>query len=223
MNSAFGLAIAGIMILFAVCFILNNSVLFKKAFVLSLAVLVCFCSAQLFVNQNCAEIYISDCGAVVVSYNDVTVVSGITNSSSYYEAYSYLFAKSKNIDYLIVNDGESYNVSLTQNVYTNTLLTDDFVDCILENGRYEHIEVLDDYSVSLADDFDLYYHKGAYLLEINGCTFSSGTQGKDSTVALLNDYDIVKDLHGVAELSDGDLIYTFSGANTFSVRRINVW
>lgn len=218
----FVVVIIGAMIIIAVCFIFNNVVLLKRGIIISTVFLLVAGVTMSVINSNNSYIYITKDCAVVAYDNDSVIVSNIHNESDFYAVVEYLNSINKTIDILVDNGDVNYSVALTQSIYTDTVVTSELDENMLDNGCYNNIVVQDQYNAQLGDNMTLFYDKRDYQLSVDDVTFSSVYDKRSNAdIILYNNEKTVVDTKGVAytENGNGELVYTIRD-NGFSARRI---
>lgn len=217
------LIIVGAMIIIAICFIFNNSVLLKRGLALAIVFVVIASGAIAYLTSDNSTMLVTQNGAVVINHNDKTIVSNVKNTSDYYDIYTYLSSNNMNIDLLVDNGDSDIASRLTNVVYTNTVLTHQLNQCMLDSGCYKSIELKDKCHMNFGDGFVLDFDSGEYITNVGDISVALSMGNLMNTdVVVYNDNNVAVDHNGVVELSDGNVLYTFTN-DGFSVRRINQW
>lgn len=214
----FGLCIAGVLIIFALVFVSGNKRLFRSATVLSLAFLIATSAAVGIYNHNVLSLRVFQNGAMVFTYKDATVVYGVNGKTDYYSVKEYLQNNGLSVDYLVTDRSYLYPSKLSNDVFVNTLLCDEFDDKILVGGRYNNLEVQNTYS-AYYDDFLFSFDRGEFTASFNGITI--GTQ--KSADIFVNSVRVV-DPDGCIKFRRDDVIaYKIRNKDSFKARRLNKW
>ena len=214
----FGLCLAGVLVLVGLAFVFGNKQLFKRTAVISLAVVAVCMSVAFACDYNSLTLRVFSHGATVCSYKGVVVAYGVNTSEDFYTVSRYLQNNAISVDYLVTQRSYSYPAKLSNYTNVNTLLCDEFEDCILVGGRYNNLEVQNSYNVSLDDSFAFCYNQGDMVFHFNGATIGS-TDDCDFKISSSK----IVDSNGIVELDDNPVVYKINDKNSFKVRRLNQW
>jgi competence protein ComEC len=201
----FVLVIAIILIILAICFIINKKAI-KKAAVLSLCIIIISLISMAVINNSASYAYITKNGALAIYSKNHTVVYGVNTKSDYFAVKSFLSSRSRKIDCIFVN---------SQSPYSD--MPGESFDC--EKTVYRT------YSQSLSDDFSIDYktNRGTYDF-----TAKIGNIKLNENNSFIYDNDInitdniCTDKNGTINLDNGDIIYRIS-KNNYKARRVSVW
>lgn len=201
----FGIVIAILLIIFALCFIINRK-LIKKAAVLSLAVVVISLSLTAAMNSNASYIYISQSGAAAICSNNSVVVFNISSKNDYYSIRKFLYSRSEKIDCIIAPKNSRYSKSLSEEFNCKSIHTNTYGKAFSENFKIDYKTKGNAYSFSA----DIY----SFCLTEN----SNNDEAGDINI----DKGLCRDKNGIIDLSKGDILYRISDKN-YTVRRVNIW
>lgn len=215
----YGAVIAGVLVIVACAILIRTKAVFRICALFSAALmLVCtlsFCIAD----RDRAKIYVFGENAVFVSYRDINIVWGVDTADEYYSVRNAVNSNGGYIDYLICDNLLSYSSLLSNDACVNTLIYNEFNDTILVDASHQSLEIHDYYNVKLCDDFEFYYDKGDFTVNVKGFTLSS----KYETANAYIKYDELCDDVGEISLEDRGVCYTVNNDNTYNVRRLNKW
>ncbi len=214
-----GVTIAAVLVLLAFCFMINPKVLVRPTAVICTVLTLVISIASAFWSSNSGNIFISPSGAVVVDDGYSVIVSGVSDRSSYYDAYDYLRAGKMNIDFLIIYGDSYYSVQLSQQITTNTVLMSEFEDAVLTSDSHADIQVTDEYNVRLGADMMLRYTRDGYVADVNGFTVGTLT-GAEVYIG----EKMIRDSAGTIMMDNGGgVIYDIDDDKTYGVRRLREW
>ncbi len=218
-----GFAIAGSMIIFAICFITCKKELFRPAAVLSLILAAALLIPSAVSQNNGARVTVSEDGAVAVIYRGKAVVYGIKNSNDYYCVSSFLFSNNSEIDYIIFNDKSEYALKLANKYGCKNAVCSNFNDDIMECENIENVSVSNKFTCR-SEDFSFSYYKNDNveycIFNINNSTMCVGLN-EGSTINVCDNR--VYDTNGTVNLDDGEVMYYLHGDGSYSARRIDAW
>ena len=201
----FGIVIAVLLIIFALCFIINKKYI-KKAALLSLAIFIVSISATALMNNSCSYIYITENGAAAICSNSEVVVCAVNTKSDYYSIRKFLNSRSDKVSCIISTSINKYTSSLAEEFHC-------------ENNHRKT------YSKAFSEDFKIDYKtKGsAYDFKADLCSFCicrSNIASDDADIII--EKGLCRDENGIIDLSKGDIIYRISDKN-YNARRVNIW
>ncbi len=218
--SHFGFVLAGVFLIFALYFIMNNRKLLKCAFAVSLALVIAVSAMDCFYTKDKAILYFAENGAYVIHYDDITVVGEVDDYQDYLQAGNFIKSNHFDIDYLVIGqNGSHYSVLLADSVKVHTMIAYELDDTILSSKSYRSLEEYNKFDLTLAEDFKMYYNFGVIEYNIHSMKFTVGKNTGD--IVLTNNK--VYDRNGAVTLSDGEVLYLIEDKHTFSSRRINLW
>ena len=201
----FGFVIAGILIILAICFIINKRYI-KTAAPVSLAIIVISLFSMAVLNNSASYAYITKDGAVAIYSKNSTVVFGVNTKSDYYAIKSFVSSRSDKIDCILANSNAPYSEMLKESF-----------DC--DNLAYRA------YSQSFSDDFCIEYENKKDHFDFTAA-IGDITISENNTYNFTNDISITdkicSDKNGSVDLNGGDIIYRIS-KNNYKARRVSVW
>ena len=198
----FGLVAALILIIFALCFIIDTKYL-KAVSKISLVILAGLIISMAFVNKTCSYIYLTDDGAAALSSQGCAVVYGVDSSDDYFAIRKYLSSRKDKLELIAAPEENKFCRMLAEDFSCERL--------VFENTK---TEIAPDFSVYLKSDGK----DSSFTADIKGISFTENGEEKDITVYK----KICKDKNGFIDLNDGDIIYRLSDKN-YSARRFSVW
>ena len=199
LNNYFGFIAAGVLIIFAICFILNNKKLIKTAFCISLAAVFAFGAYSVYNEKSNAHIYITKGGAVVATCDGNTAVCGVNGAKDYNSVRRYLIAKGEDIDLIITKNNNGYSQSLARTFTCDkTVISGDGLSYEAKFGESYFVKTVD----------------GSTEIKVNGAEFN----GDSADITL--DGDAITDGFGTIDLTDGDIIYDISKNGNYTARRL---
>ena len=201
----FGLVAAAVLIIIALCFIINKKYL-KKALILSLIIGIMSVMSMAVINKNASYIYVTQSGAVAVSDSNCTAVFGANTKSDCYSIRKFVSPRNNSIDFIGTNK---------QNKYTS-MLADEF-GCNRITYRT--------YSKALSDriiiDYKTKRESYNYTVKIRNISVSNNNiMNTQSDISINN--KILKDKNGYIDLENGDIIFRVTN-NNYSARMVNIW
>lgn len=221
----FGLVIAGVLIIFAFCFILKNKRLLRTAAVISSIMIIGYALISNIYYIDKAQVLITENSSAVITYRGKTIVYGIDNKSDYYSVYNYLFSNRYDIDTIIIGADDEYSLLLLENINCNTVVSYSFDDKLLQQARCSEVNICNEFEYDFTDDFSV-----KFKINSDGKYFVSKIF--DATLFISNDFvsncdiivcnDNIKDNIGSIDLSDGDIVYIMSD-NYIAPRRVDAW
>ena len=221
----FGIVLAIILIIFAICFFIGKDRLFKLSAAVSVIALVITGIITFSLDSSRAQVLITDSGAVALVSGEYSVVYGIKNKSDYYSVSSFLNVRDRSIDLLVVDSKPEYSAMLSRNIKCEKLVSKEFYDELLDCDVSEY-EVSDKTRGAFGNtsySFDLSGKETYYGITVNGVTVTDGyenaTHGKTVCVADKTVYDN----KGYINLEKGDVLYGIYSDGTLAARRLNIW
>ena len=201
----FGLVAAIILIILALCFIINRKHL-KKAVMLSTVIFVCALVSTAVTNNSSSYVYVTEDGAIAISSGKSTAVFGVNSSGDYYAIKKFVSTRDGSIEFLGTN---------AKNRYTY-LIADEFA-CSRIITRTKSKELSDNFSVDYITENGLF----DFSAEINNISVSVNNKGNENSgITVAN--NVIKDKNGYIDLNSGDVIYRISNKN-YKARRVKVW
>jgi hypothetical protein len=219
MGKYLGIILAFVLIIIAVCFILNNKKLLKYTAVISVCIIVLYQGTVAFQSENSAEVYITKSGACAVTCSGETLVIGIRNKNDYYSVSD--FIKNKDgVSLLVTYDGKDVlTETFVEEHRCEKVISYTFSSSVFSNTN-NYVRDTDCTDI-LADNFTVSLHHTdmgySYFINIDGITVSDGYADADITV---NDKTIY-DKNGCIDLSEGNVIYAIN--KNYSARRVEIW
>ncbi len=216
-----GVILALILIIIAICFILNNKKLLKYTALISVCALVLYQGAYAVQSINTAEVFITKNVACAVSCGGDTLIIGVKNKSDYYDVKGFINNKD-GISLLVASDGkDSITEKLIEEYPCGEVISYTFSDSVLSKTQEYRRET--DCTEKLNDYLSITVHhtdKGySYIISANGVCISDGSALSDITV----NNKTVSDINGSIDLSKSDVIYSISKNKSYSARRVEVW
>lgn len=215
----YGVVIAGVLVIAAFAFLLKTKLAFKLCALFSVALMLVCTISFVVADKDRARLYVCGEDAVFVSYKDINIVWGVDTADEYYSIRNAVNSNGGYIDYLLCDNLLSYSSLLSNDTPVNTLIYDEFNDTILLDISHQTLEIHDYYNVKLSDDFEFFYEKGEFTVNVKGFVLSSKYK---SVNAFVNNDKIYDDV-GEISLKDGGVYYTVNNDNTYNVRRMNKW
>ena len=201
----FGFIAALILIIFALCFIINKKHI-KKAAVICTVILIGGLTSVAIMNANSSYVLIASKGAVAVCNKDITVIFGVNSKDDYYSVRSFLSSRTKHIDCIFVDEDNRYNKALAKQFGCDEII------------YRTHSKTFSD---GLSFDYKTNRNTYDFTADIDGVKlFKSDSITDGGDIFVIN--RICRDKNGVIDLSNGDIIYRISDKN-FRARRVNVW
>ncbi len=201
----FGFVAAGILIILALCFIINKKHM-KKALVISLIFAVGSVFSMSLINSNNTYVYVTQGGAAVICDNQSTAVFGVKTKSDYYSIKKFVSTRSNSIDFIGTNKQSEYASMLAEEFGCKRI-------------------VYRTYSKKLSDNLNIDYKTKKDIFDFtastNDITLSCNNEQKTKSDINIS-YKICKDKNGYIDLSNGDIIYRIS-KNNYRARRVNIW
>lgn len=219
LDRSFGVALMSALLVLSVGFLLKNKKMIRSFALASLCVLVVVSSALHYGDESYSRAYVFKNGAILVEYNDKTIVAGVDSFEDFYSVKSQLNSRGRSVDVIVVPDEFYYSMLLCDNVNVNILLVDYFDEAILTSDSFQKLEVQNYYNLALEENLVLWYNQGEITVTMDG--FSISNYDFDSNVVV--DDEFIYDDYGVIELTDGDIVYTIEKDNIYNARRINQW
>lgn len=223
----FGLVIAGVLILFAFCFILNNKQLMRFAAAVSAIMLV---GSAVFSNvyyRDKVQVLVAENSAAVITCGGKTVVYGVESESDYYSVYDYLFSNRYDVDTLIISSGDyEYSLRLIEHIRCDTVVSYHFDDALLQQTQCSNVFVVNEFEYEFTDDCSV-----KFQIDTDGKYFFSKIF--DTTLFISDDFvsncdiivrnDVIQDSFGSIDLSNGDIIYTIADNHSMRAGRVDIW
>ncbi len=221
----FGVALAVMLVAFALCFFIGKKRFFKFAGVFSLLILIAVSAVTFSLDNSRAQIFVAENGAVAVVDGENSIVYGLNTESDYYAVSTFLSIRDRSVDTIIVSKYDKYSLMLADKYGGVKLISPFYNDSVLSDTSIESYSVEKsvnsngqgiEYSVDYSDKSPL------FSCSVNGFTISNYKTDRASgniTVARKTVYDY----NGYIELENGEIIYDLYKNKTFKVRRLNVW
>ena len=201
----FGLVAAGILIILAICFIINKKHI-KTALIASLAFAVISVFSMSLINNSNTYVYVTESGALAICDNQSTAVFGVNSKSDYYSIRKFVSTRNNSIEFIGTNSQNGYS----------SLLADEF-NCKKIVYRT--------YSKKLSDSIFIDYKTNReafdFTAKANDITISNSSNSSNKCNINISN-KILRDKNGYIDLSNGDIIYRISN-NNYRVRRVNIW
>ncbi|MBR1763233.1 MAG: ComEC/Rec2 family competence protein [Eubacterium sp.] len=201
----FGFVAAGILIILALCFIINKKHL-KKGIIISLILAIACVSHTAIISRHSSYILVTSNGATVLCNNENTIVFGVKTGSDYYSVKSFISTRKTDSCFIAAFD---------DNKYTDMLA--DELGC----KRIIYKTYSKDFSDNLSVD---------YITKGKNYDFGIKTEGTTISISNLPDYksdiNVFKrtcfDKNGAIDLKNGDIIYRIDKGN-YTARRFKIW
>ncbi|MBR4240656.1 MAG: ComEC/Rec2 family competence protein [Eubacterium sp.] len=198
----FGFIAAFILIIFALCFIIDKRYL-KTAAKISLVIFFAAIISMAVLNRSNSYIYIASDGAAAFCSKGSAIVYGVETSNEYYSIRQYLTSRQDKVEYICAGAENKYSSKLAEDFNCPNL-------------------VFRDYKTSVSPDLNFHIkansNQNSFKADIEGVSFSENSDRKDISVFK----NICLDKNGCIDLNEGDIIYRIKG-NKYSARRFSVW
>lgn len=223
----FGFVIAGVLIIFAFCFILNNKQIMRLAAVISSVMIIGSAIISDVYYRDKAQVFVTENSSVVITCGGKTVVYGIDSESDYYSVYNYLFSNRYDIDVLIAGSGDyEYALRLMEDIHCGTLAAYRFDDVLLQQAQCSNIYIGSEFEYGFTDDFGV-----EFKINTDGKYFATKIFDTDLFISddFISDCDIIvcndkmNDDFVSIDLSQGDIIYTIADDEYTGARRVDAW
>lgn len=224
-SNYFALVLAGILLIFSFCFFLCNKRLMKKAAALCSVIVVVFISVSSVISNHYMTVYVCPDSSVVIK-NKKDVIVCYADDKDYYAVDRYIAAHSREMDYLFVASNNCKKAAKLSAKYNCREITSVSFDAsYLSDSDAQSVIVAPNHKV-VAENIIFSYNctDGIpyYILHYNDINILIGdVYSETCDIFIRNHY--VYDLNGSIDLSKGDIEYTISSKNTFSVRRVDSW
>lgn len=219
-----GFAIAGVLIIFAICFFIGNRKMFKSAGLLSFVLIGAILVSSLAMEYNCAQILLCKNGAAAAMHNGKTVVYAVDSKSDYYAVRSFLFSGNSKIDLIILDDETEYALRLIDTFGCDTVVASDFDVGLLEYDGFDNISVCQEYANQISNGMSVFCNKNKgidyCLFSVNNVTISLGDNQNAVIKASGNS---VADKKGIIDLNNGNVVYSVYTNSTYKARRVDIW
>ena len=201
----FGLVAAIILIILAICFIINKKHI-KTALVISFVFAVVSVFSMSALNNSATYMYVTQNGAVAICENSSTAVFGVNSKGDYYSLRKFISTRNNSVDFIGTNIKNQYSSLLADELNCNRIIY-----------RTYKKEISDKLKIDYKTKRELYnFTAKANNIEIS----KNNTSSDKSDICIIN--KVCKDKNGYIELENGDIIYRISD-NNYRVRRVNIW
>lgn len=222
-NQSFGLILAFILIIFAICFILNKKKLLPYVSFFCALLLAGCAVANIAMNSRQSRLLVCENDAVVISSEKKTIVYGVNDENDYYSVCSYLQSYQSDIDYLIVDESSEYAMKLIKVFDTKNVIVPYFDEKLLKSMQDENYIAGKDFRMEYNENFAFAFCSKekirfrAFLNNVNACVSEQPVCFANGICVCGNS---VTDDHGKIDLKDGDVLYSFDSDGVYSVRRL---
>ncbi len=220
----FGVVIAVILAVFALCFFIGSKRLMRAAAVFSVFLIIVTSFVSLSLDNSAGQLLICEDGAVAVVDGDKSAVYALNTKNDYYAVSSFLSSRDRNIDAIIVSKDDTYSLMLAEKYgaaklispeYDGQVLSDTNISEYISESSYKSGEGGIKYSI------DYSYKTPHFSCSVNGFDINNYKNGGRYNIILAR--KTVSDYNGTVELDEGEIVYNLYKNKTFNVRRLNVW
>ena len=221
--SAISIIIYIIFFLYTTFFIINKRML-KLAAGISAVLLIFGFIGSLYSVYNSSNVLFCENGAAVINSKGVTVVYGVDDKSDYYTVKQYLSSNRFDINYLLISGDDGYYIDLLNDFNCNYVVSPYYDELALDNKNCNNFIMSSNYKAVASDDLSFTYFAGQQDCNLDVTINNERiTLDSNENAPIMLYKNMVYDYNGDISLSNGDVIYTIAGENSFTARRFNKW